>query len=311
MFSNPWHPCKSRQPLVAASGPPLPPLKTRLIVNPRSHHAARHLGILRTFARQQSAELLLTERSRQASAFADQAVAAGCELIVAVGGDGTMNEIAARLVGTPAILGLVPCGSGDGLGRHLGLHGPIPRALEILRTGRPRLIDSATADGHPFFSAAGIGFEAEIAQRFNQLERRGLGRYLTTAAVVARSWQPQECVVTHAGRSERLTAFSLVVTNSGQYGNNARVAPDARVDDGRIELCTIPPLSPWNVLPLGLRLFLGFLPGGRGVHLRQAGHFVVERPRPGLLHTDGELHDAGTRLEFAVRPASLRVMCPP
>src|SRR5690606_3225308 len=106
----------------------------------------------------------------------------GCDLIVAVGGDGTMNEVATALVDTPATLGLVPCGSGDGLGRNLRIHGPVTRALEILHTGRPRAIDTGLAAGHAFFATAGLGFEAEIAQRFNQLDRRGFARYVSTSA---------------------------------------------------------------------------------------------------------------------------------
>src|SRR5688572_21354012 len=156
----------------------LPPLKTRFIINLRSGRAARHFAALRGFAAKHGAEVALTERARHASELATRALNEGCELIVAVGGDGTMNEVASSLVGTAATLGLVPCGSGDGLGRHLGIHGSIARACDILLTGRPRTIDTGLADGHPFFTAAGVGFEAEIAQRFNLLRRRGFLRYV-------------------------------------------------------------------------------------------------------------------------------------
>jgi diacylglycerol kinase (ATP) len=252
----------------------------------------------------------VTEHTRHASELATRALDDGCELIVAVGGDGTMNEVASRLVNTPAILGLVPCGSGDGLGRHLGIHGSVARACEILRSGEPRRIDSGLADGHPFFTAAGIGFEAEIAQRFNLLRRRGFLRYLTTSARAYFRWQPQDYGVEHGGGRERFLAFTLAVTNSDQYGNNARIAPDARVDDGLLDLCVVPPVSFWNALPLAAHLFHGTIGRVRGVNLRRAAHFVIERNAPGLLHTDGELHEAGTRIEFTIRPASLRVMCP-
>ncbi|MEO6244018.1 MAG: diacylglycerol kinase family protein, partial [Opitutaceae bacterium] len=161
-------------------------MKTRFIVNPRSGRARRVLPEVCAHAARRSAEVLLTERARHASDLARRALDDGCELVVAVGGDGTMNEIAAVVSGTTATLGLVPCGSGDGLGRHLRIHGSVARALEILDHGRPRLIDTGIADGHPFFTAAGLGFEAEIAHRFNRLERRGFLRYLTTGAAVWR-----------------------------------------------------------------------------------------------------------------------------
>ena len=285
-------------------------LKTRFIVNPNSGRAAGALAAVRTFAVAHGAEFVLTGRTRHASELAAQAVRDACALVVAVGGDGTMNEVAGALAGTPAILGLVPCGSGNGLGRHLQIHGSISRALRVLEAGRPRLIDSGLADGHAFFNVAGLGFEAEIARRFNALPHRGFARYLTTGLAAWRDCRPTDYVITHQGRTERVRAFTLAVANSDQYGNGARIAPSARVDDGLLDLCAIPPVSLWRALPLLFRLFRGTLAHAPGVTRLQAEHFVVEPAGPGLLHTDGELHAAGARIEFAVRPASLRVMGP-
>ena len=285
-------------------------LKTRFIVNLRSGRAARRYAALQIFAARHGAGVVVTERSRHAHDLAVQAIAENVELIVAVGGDGTMNEVAGALLGKENILGLVPCGSGDGLGRHLGIHGSLEHACDILLHGAARTIDSGVADGHPFFTAAGIGIEAEIAHEFNQLTRRGFARYLSTALRVFRRYTPQEYVVTHQGRREQFRALTLAVGNSDQYGNNARIAPDARADDGQLDLCALPPLSIGNALPLAVKLFRGTIGTVRGVNLRRGERFVVERPAPGPLHTDGEVHAAGTSIEFAVRPGSLRVMCP-
>lgn len=221
-----------------------------------------------------------------------------------------MNETAGALIGTDATLGLVPCGSGDGLGRHLRIHGPIARALGILETGRPRLIDTGLADGHPFFTVAGLGFEAEIAHRFNALRRRGFLRYVTTIAETLRNWEPQRFLLTYPEGRDDLFAFTLAVANSDQYGNRARVAPAARVDDGLLDACAVPPVTYRNALMLARRLFDGTMAGAPGAVLRRAPRFAVERSAPGLLHTDGEIHEAGTHVVFEVRPASLRVMCP-
>jgi diacylglycerol kinase family enzyme len=91
-----------------------------------------------------------------------------------------MNEVATALIGSRSVLGLIPCGSGDGLGRHLKIHGSVRHALHVLKTGIPRIIDSGLADGHPFFTAAGIGFEAQVAQEFNRSSQRGFLRYVST-----------------------------------------------------------------------------------------------------------------------------------
>ncbi len=285
-------------------------LKTRFIVNPRSGRAARALDAVRAFAASRDAQVVLTDRPRHAGELAAAAVADDCELVVAVGGDGTMNEIASVLVGTPAILGLIPCGSGDGLGRHLRIHGSTTHALRILETGRPRLIDSGLADGHPFFTAAGLGFEADIAEQFNRLEHRGFLRYLLTSAHAFRRWEPQRYIVTHEHGRDEFTAFTLAVANSNQYGNNARIAPHARADDGALDLCAVPPVNFFNAAPLVARLFSGTVDRARGVLSRRGTRFTVERPAAGPFHTDGELHHAGAVVEFTIRPASLRIMAP-
>ncbi len=286
-------------------------MKTRFIVNLRSGRAARAINAVNSFAAQRGADVVLTERARHAHDLARAALDDGCSLIVAVGGDGTMNEVASALVDTPATLGLIPCGSGDGLGRHLGIHGSTAHALHILDHGRPQLIDTGMANDHPFFTAAGVGFEADIAQKFNQLQRRGFLRYLSTSVRAFRRWQPQRYTITHPGGREELHAFTLAVTNADQYGNNAIISPGARVDDGLLNLSAIPPVTFLHAAPLVCRLFSGTLDRQSGVIIRRADHLILERSGPGPLHTDGEIHEAaGAVIEFTIRPASLRIMVP-
>lgn len=285
-------------------------MSIRFIVNPRSGRAPAALPAVRAFAARHRAGVTLTTAPRHASVLARQALAEGCRVVVAVGGDGTLNEIASVLTGTDATLGLIPCGSGNGLGRHLGIHGSIARALAIVRLGHTRLIDTGLADGRPFFTAAGLGFEAEISARFNRLHRRGFARYLTTSAAAFVRYAPQPCIIEHAGTRTAFRTFTLVVGNADQYGNNSFIAPGARVDDGLLNLTAIPPLTLFNFAPLLWRLFRGTLAHDPTVLRLCGARFAVERPAPGPLHTDGEVHSAPARVEFAVQPASLRILAP-
>ena len=133
---------------------------------------------------------------------------------------------------------------------------------------------------------------------------------MSTSATAFREWLPEHYTIIHGDQREKVHAFTLVVANSDQYGNNAFIAPGARIDDGRLNLCAIPPITWLNAVPLITRLFAGSIAKGGNVTSRTSDRFVVERNGSGLLHTDGEQHEAGPQIEFVVRPASLRVMCP-
>ncbi|MBI4624398.1 MAG: diacylglycerol kinase family lipid kinase [Verrucomicrobia bacterium] len=268
------------------------------------------LAEVRAFAAPRGAGIVLTERPRHAFELATHAVADGCDLVVAVGGDGTMNEIACALTGTNAILGFVPCGSGDGLALHLGLSRRAPQALQILADGRPRLIDTGEVNGLPFFNAMGLGFEAEIARRFAGFARRGLPGYFRAGLPLFFSHRAEPLTVHHDGGRTTLAAFSLAVQNSPQLGNNAITAPDASVDDGMFDLVAIPPVGFFGALGLVTRLAFGSFGRATGITRRRSARFVIERAAPGTIHTDGEPRDAAARLEINVRPRSLRVLAP-
>ncbi len=292
-------------------------MKTCFIFNPQSGRNRRRPGLaaaIRDFiaARALDAQLRTTEGPGHATELARTAVHAGAEVIVAVGGDGTMNEIAQGVVHTPAALALVPCGSGNGLALHLGLPLSPLAALAVATgpAGRIAAVDTGEADGRPFFNAMGVGLDAEVSARFNRLTRRGLPAYVRTAWRTWREVRPQCVTISGGGRTERLNALLVAVANSDQYGNHARIAPGARVDDGRLDLVAVRATGLPGALALVPRLFLGTL--DRSPHVLRLGgtRFTIERDGPGALHTDGETHPAGARVEVAVRPRSLRLVVP-
>jgi len=290
-------------------------IKTRFIFNPRSGHNAKDPHLLqraRAFIRERSldADVVLTERPRHATELARRAMDDGCGLVVAIGGDGTLNEVAAGLVGTSAVFGLIPCGSGNGLGRHLGIPGPGKGAFRTLLHGRVRTIDTGTANGIPFFNVMGLGFDAEISHRFNQLTRRGLPAYVKTTCAALFSYRPETYHIRNGAAALTTSAFIVTVANSDQYGNDCFIAPGARVDDGRLDLTVIKRATAFNTLPLVARLFAKRIDGSKSVARLQGAHFTIERAAPGLIHTDGETHETAAIVEIVVRPRSLRIMVP-
>ncbi len=290
-------------------------MKCRFIFNPRSGHNARNPYLLdeaRRFIRTQGLDgsVEVTERSRHATELARRAVDEGCAMVVAIGGDGTMNEVAAALVDSPAVLGLIPCGSGNGLGRHLGIQRGGAASFATLLQGRVRRIDTGTANGVPFFNVMGMGFDADLSARFNQLHRRGFRAYVTTTLQSLRAYRPKRYRIRASDLTIEESAFLIAVANSDQYGNNCFIAPRARVDDGKLDLTLIRPVRFRDALPLTVRLFARSVDRSARALCHSATGFTIDCSEAGYFHTDGEVHETAGSLHVEVKPASLAVQVP-
>ena len=293
-------------------------MNVTVIINPVSgrqgHHARAQarasLAQGQLAARGLQVEAIVTERPRHAHALALAAVTAGAELVVAWGGDGTVNEVASALAGTRARLGIVPGGSGNGLARDLGI--PLdPRAtLDVLVDGRDRVIDGWVLDGRPFFNVAGIGLDARVAQAFQNHGGRGLVSYVgkTARALLAPVGTP--CSIRTEGGTLDADALVVALANSRQYGNDVLIAPQARLDDGVIDIVVIPRMSVARLLWRVPRLLAGRIHEVPGVTVVRSATAAIESPVPLAYHVDGEPHIGGTRLEMTKLPELVTVRVP-
>lgn len=251
----------------------------------------------------------VTRAAGHGTELARQAVADRCELVVAWGGDGTINEVASELVGTGTPLGIVRAGSGNGLARELGIPPDPRRALDIALTGCERPVDAGEIEGRRFFNLAGIGFDAAMAADFNRLggERRGPFRY---AAVVARAlftYSAARYVVEADERRVETDALAVVVANLTQYGANAVIAPGARPDDGLFDVVVVGERGVAGRIGLVAQAYARTIDRASGVTRLPAAHVVVHASQPMLFHVDGEPHQGGTTIEARVRPAAICV----
>lgn len=293
-------------------------MKTLFIFNPSSGRNRRRPwfgGQIQDFisSRRLDARLAVTAGPGHATELARDAVIQGYSVVVAVGGDGTMNEVAQAVVNTPAALALVPCGSGNGLARHMNLPRAPLAALQLASgdvAGRMVAVDTGIANGRPFFNAMGLGLDAEVSQRFNRLESRGLPAYAREAFKALRAFQPEGCVITAGGKRWALEVLLIAVANSEQYGNNARIAPGARIDDGHLDLIAVRAVNWLTTASLVPRLFFGRIDHSRHVLHLAGPEFTIERASAGVIHTDGETHVVGPRVEVTVQPLSLRLVVP-
>jgi len=244
------------------------------------------------------------------NAIVDRAEADGFDVVFAVGGDGTVHETAKRLIGREPALGIFPIGSGNGFARHIGLPVDPARTLGACRGGRIVTIDTAEVNGHPFVGVMGIGFDAVVAERFASSNVRGLETYVKVGLRALAEFHAEEYEITCAGETRREKAFVIAIANTGQYGNNARIAPLASLQDGLLDVVVV---SDFNLLtaPLLLaRLFQGTLHRAGGVTTTQCPEVRVQRPAAGPAHLDGEPFPLPAELHVRIVPRSLRLLVP-
>lgn len=250
-------------------------------------------------------DVVLTTHAGHATELAAAAVQRGVSRVLAIGGDGTINETARALRRSATALGIVPIGSGNGLARHLGIPLQPLKAIDRALTGRPVVIDSAEINQYPFFCTAGLGFEAYVAHAFARQGMRGLSTYIRTALGAYRGYKPMSFVLD--GQEKKL--FSLTFANAGQFGNNAWMAPQANIADGKLEQCEIRPFPVATSGLLTWRLFTRTLDQSGYWQGRSITKNTVQADAPLLIHADGEpLFLPEGRAEVRVLPGSLLVL---
>ena len=230
------------------------------------------------------------------------------DMVVAVGGDGTVNEVASAIVGSNAILGIVPFGSGNGLARFLGIPMDTAKAIETLSTGKWITMDSGRVNGQPFFNMAGMGFDAHISEVFSHNKKRGFITYIKSSIKEVISYKPQVYHLNIDGKDYRREAFMLSFANSSQYGNDAHISPTASVQDGLLDVCVIKPFPLWRFFEMGIRMMRKTTDKTKYVEIIKGERILVKRSEPGPLHLDGEPQMAGVDAEIVLVPHSLKVI---
>lgn len=241
-------------------------------------------------------ETLYTTRPGEASDMTRQAVEQGVKYVIAVGGDGTVNEVAQQLVHTHSVLGIVPNGSGNGLARHLGIPMSVPKALSLLN--RPKVIkaDYGLLNHTPFFCTAGIGFDAEVGMKFAQLNGRGLSNYLKTILLEYVNYKPTPYVLKVNGQRIDKEAFLITIANASQWGNNAFIAPHADVSDGLLNVTIMSPFPMILAPTIGIQLLTKQITHSHYVETFEVAHVEISRPGAGCVHVDGEPLNMGETL---------------
>jgi YegS/Rv2252/BmrU family lipid kinase len=254
--------------------------------------------------------VFITERPGHARDIALNAIGRGVSTLVAWGGDGTMNEIGTAVAFRDATMSLVPSGSGNGLARELGIPFDPDAALALaLRGGREMTIDAGEIDGRLFFNVAGVGLDARVAHAFaaDSLQKRGFARYLHLTMRELAAYRPDLLTVSTPAGSICKPSLLVAIANGRQYGNGAIIAPDAKLDDGRLDIVTIGARSLLRATVELPFVFMGLVDRVAGVRIQTAESVAITSPHPIIYHLDGEPIAGTLELRARVRPAALKI----
>ena len=232
------------------------------------------------------------------------------EIVVAVGGDGTVNEVARGLLGTGKTLGILPCGSGDGLARHLGISHFYKKAMKTILAGNTSPLDAGRINGKLFFSVCGVGFDAIVSERFSKCGKRGMSTYIKEGLKTLRIYSPEKYTITIDEQVIESKAMFVTIGNSNQWGNGAKITPLADCSDGILDITIVEGFKAIEIPWLAGRLMTGSAHKSPRVHTYRGQHITITRNEEGPAHADGDWFHTGKSIDIQVIPHALKVLVP-
>lgn len=254
--------------------------------------------------------IVSTDHKGHATELAREYALKGYDAVIAVGGDGTVNEVGCGLIGTDTALGIIPCGSGNGLARHLGVSMDPFKAVKWLDKSTYTTIDYGTINDHPFFCTCGVGFDATVSERFSNAGSRGMLTYLESILKEIATYNNQLYKLSFDDSSETFECFIVTCANAGQWGNNAYIAPTASLQDGLLDVVVIHPFTPIDAPLLAFQLFNKLLDKNDNVTIRKASRLIITRENEGPAHYDGDPIQLGREIRIELIPQGLKVLIP-
>lgn len=256
-------------------------------------------------------DIKYTESAGHARILTNQAIADKSDIIVAVGGDGTINEIAGEMINKNVVLGIIPRGSGNGLSRHLGIPLSAKKAVQLINTSNISRIDTAEINGRKFISIAGVGFDALVAKRFAKTKDRGFLNYFKIVSNGFLKYKPKKYKLHfHDGHSIKVKAFFIAFANSNQFGYDTKIAPNASLIDGQLDVCIVSKPSILDLPDVVSLLLLKRIDRSPLVQVIPAKQVDIRRKKNRTVNIDGEPVKLQKHLHIKVNPLSLKIMIP-
>ena len=256
-------------------------------------------------------EVCETEYRGHAAELAKACAAEGVDIVVAVGGDGTVNEVARSLVHTQTALGIIPCGSGNGLARHLCIPLNIRKAISIINQGKIEVFDYGVINDLPFFCTCGMGFDAFISLKFAEAGKRGPITYVENVLKEGLKYKPETYEIVDESGTMRHKAFLIACANASQYGNNAYIAPGATMKDGEMDVIIMEPFTALDAPQIAADLFMKTLGNNSKIKTFRTRRLTIHRQEPGAIHYDGDPIMTDTDIDVHIEHLGIRIVTNP
>ena len=252
-----------------------------------------------------------TEYAGHAAVLSKEAAEMGYQFIVAVGGDGTINEVAGPIINEKITLAIIPTGSGNGLARHLKIPLAIPKAVDLINQRKHKIIDTATINDSRFCSLAGIGFDALVAHHFAESKQRGFFTYFSITLKYFLTYKTKKYrLIVDNTKEIETEAFMIVFANSNQFGYNTQISPKASLTDGKLDICIVN-RPPWYAIPSTIRLIMtNRIDRSTYIRIMQCVQAEVIREKDEVVNLDGEPVTMPRQLKVKTRPGSLKIIAP-
>ncbi len=255
--------------------------------------------------------IVFTEYAGHAAEIAKACANDGNDICVAVGGDGTVNEVARSLTHTNTALGIIPCGSGNGLARHLCIPMDVKKAIDIINRAQIEAFDYGIVNDLPFFCTCGMGFDAFISLKFAESGKRGPITYVENVLKEGLQYKPETYVVEDETGTHHHKAFLIACANAAQYGNNAYIAPGASMKDGLMDVIIMEPFDVIDAPKIAMDLFAKTLSSNSRIKTFQARHIHIHRSAAGAIHYDGDPIMTGADIDVKMQPLGIKVVVNP
>ena len=255
--------------------------------------------------------ILMTERAGHASELAVSARDEGIDIVVAVGGDGTVNEVARSIVHSDTALGIIPCGSGNGLARHLMLPMNLKKAIQIINRCEIHNLDYGVINGYPFFCTCGMGFDAFVSMKFAEAGKRGPITYVENVLREGLKYKPETYEIEDENGKMRYKAFLISCANASQYGNNAYIAPQASMSDGLMDVIIMEPFDVLEAPQISIDMFNKTLDKSSKIKTFKCKKLRIHRKEAGVIHFDGDPVMTDKDIEIELKEKGIRIIVNP